>query len=158
MIYYTIINSPITRLFVAADEYGIRTLSFDVKKKYPSNYIRRDSAPILLYTKTQLEQYFSGKLQNFNLPLNMLGNDYQKKVWANLLKIPYGNTVSYQELASYSHSTAHARAVGNAVGKNPIAIIVPCHRVIRKNGSIGGFGGGEGIKKFLLELERKHRA
>jgi methylated-DNA-[protein]-cysteine S-methyltransferase len=156
MIFFTIIKSPVTKLFVAADENGIRTVSFKIEKTYPSDYIRRDSAPILMYAKTQLEQYFSGELQSFNLPLNMIGNKYQQKVWTNLLKIPYGDTVSYQELASYCHSSTHARAVGNAIGKNPIAIIIPCHRVIRKNGALGGFGGGVGVKKFLLELENKH--
>ncbi len=101
----------------------------------------------------ELELYFNKEIKRFNVPIKPIGTNFQKRVWRELLKIPYGTTISYQELAKSAGNPKASRAVGNANGKNPIAIIIPCHRVISKNGTIGGFSGGVEIKKELLKLE-----
>ncbi len=101
----------------------------------------------------QLDKYFNKELKSFDIPLRLSGTSFQKRVYLQLLQIPYGSTISYQELAKRVGNEKASRAVGNANGKNPIAIIIPCHRVIAKNGSIGGFSGGIDIKRKLLELE-----
>jgi len=111
--------------------------------------------PILVETEKQIIQYLAGKREKFDVPLNPIGTDFQLSVWNELKKIPYGKTISYQELAHRVGNNNASRAVGNANGKNPIPIIIPCHRVIRKNGDLGGYGGGIKIKRKLLELEGK---
>jgi methylated-DNA-[protein]-cysteine S-methyltransferase len=102
----------------------------------------------------QLEQYFKGDREFFNVPIELSGTDFQKRVYNQLLNIPYGSTASYQEIAIMLDMPKGARAVGGANNKNPIPIIVPCHRVIGKNGSLTGFAGGLKIKEKLLELEK----
>lgn len=104
----------------------------------------------------QLEAYFKGQRKTFTLDLDARGTEFQKKVWQELVQIPYGQTISYGELAARIGNPKACRAVGMANAKNPIAIIVPCHRVIGKDGSLTGFGGGLDIKARLLELERTH--
>ena len=101
----------------------------------------------------QLEKYFNKELKSFDIPIKLSGTPFQKRVYSQLLQIPYGSTISYQELAKRVGNKKASRAVGNANGKNPIAIIIPCHRVISKNGSIGGFSGGVDTKRKLLEFE-----
>lgn len=105
---------------------------------------------------SQLDAYFKGDLTVFHLELNAQGTDFQKKVWQELVKIPYGETISYGELAKRIGNPNASRAVGMANGKNPISIVVPCHRVIGKDGSLTGFGGGIDVKKRLLELEKRN--
>ena len=107
------------------------------------------------FTKTivQLNKYFKKELKHFDLPIKPTGTAFQKRVFGELLKIPYGSTISYQELAKRVGNKKASRAVGNANGKNPIAIIIPCHRVISKDGTIGGYSGGIDIKRKLLKLE-----
>ena len=102
----------------------------------------------------QLKAYFDGKQKYFDLDINPIGTAFQKKVWEQLLKIPYGQTISYGELAKRVGNPKASRAVGMANGKNPISIIIPCHRVIGKNGRLTGFGGGIDVKRFLLDLEQ----
>ena len=104
---------------------------------------------------SQFSYYFDGKLQQFDYPLDLrLGTQFQQQVWKKLITIPYGETRSYKWLA-FSIKNPHAsRAVGNANGKNPLSIIIPCHRVVRENGELGGYTGGTNIKKFLLKLEQ----
>ncbi len=106
--------------------------------------------------KNQLLKYFDGKLKSFNLKLDIVGTDFQKKVWNVLSDIKYGETISYQEEAIRCLSPKSARAVGNANAKNKIPLIIPCHRVIRKNGDFGGYALGKNLKKFLLELEKQN--
>ncbi|MDA3812784.1 MAG: methylated-DNA--[protein]-cysteine S-methyltransferase [Candidatus Cloacimonetes bacterium] len=110
--------------------------------------------PILVETEKQLKQYFAKERKTFDIPLKPIGTKFQISVWNELKKIPYGDTISYQELAKRVGDKNKSRAVGNANGKNPIPIIIPCHRVIRKNGDLGGYGGGIKIKRTLLELEK----
>ena len=109
--------------------------------------------PIIKQTKSQLKEYFSGQRVKFKLPLDPDGTDFQKKAWKVLRQIPYGKTLSYQEQAEKLGDINKARAVGTANSRNPIAIVVPCHRVIAKSGSLRGFGGGFHRKKLLLHHE-----
>jgi len=117
--------------------------------------LKKIPAPVLVETEKQLQEYFAGERKKFDLDLDLEGTDFQKQVWLELLKIPFGSTISYQELALRNGSEKKARAVGSANGKNPIPIIVPCHRVISKSGKLGGYAGGLDIKKKLLDLESK---
>ena len=106
----------------------------------------------------QLHAYFAGELSTFDLEMNLLGTPFQQSVWAQLCEIPYGETISYGELAQRVGNPKASRAVGLANGRNPISIIVPCHRVIGANGSLTGYGGGLERKTWLLELESKRRS
>lgn len=106
----------------------------------------------------QLEEYFAGSRRAFDLAIKLLGTEFQLRVWRALEQIPYGKTWSYGEVAQAAGVPAGARAVGQACGANPVAIVVPCHRVIRSDGSLGGFGGGPRFKQFLLDLERRFSA
>jgi methylated-DNA-[protein]-cysteine S-methyltransferase len=105
-------------------------------------------------TRRQLEEYFAGERTSFDLPLDMHGHEFERRVWAALRQIPYGETVSYGEIAERIGAPGAARAVGLANGRNPVAIIVPCHRVIGANGKLTGFGGGLPMKRALLDLEQ----
>lgn len=111
--------------------------------------------PVLLETKRQLEEYFAGKRQTFDLPLVPKGTTFQREVWQALLRIPYGETTTYGALAVAIGRPKAARAVGMALNKNPIPIIIPCHRVVGSNGSLTGFAWGIEAKKYLLDLEQK---
>lgn len=114
----------------------------------------KKQTPFLLDVKKQLEEYFEGKRKNFSIPLVLHGTDFQKRVYKALETIEYGTTISYQELAAMVGNIKASRAVGGANNKNPIPIIIPCHRVIGKNGKLVGYGGGLWIKEKLLNLER----
>ena len=111
------------------------------------------SIPLIQLTKKQIEEYFEGRRENFRLDLDPQGPEFQKKVWKALEKIPYGQTRSYQDVARVVGSPKGMRAVGMANNKNPLPLVVPCHRVIGKNGDLVGFGGGLPLKKKLLDLE-----
>ncbi len=103
----------------------------------------------------QIEGYFEGKLREFDLPFFATGTPFQLMVWEQLMKIDYGKTLSYQDIARLIGKPKAARAVGNALSANPVPIILPCHRVISSDGSMGGFGGGTGVKRYLLDLEQR---
>ncbi|NLY87969.1 MAG: methylated-DNA--[protein]-cysteine S-methyltransferase [Clostridiales bacterium] len=105
----------------------------------------------------QLYEYFVGKRKIFDFPYELIGTDFQKKVWNKLTEIPYGSLVSYLYIAKAIDNPSASRAVGNAVGKNPLLIVVPCHRVIKKDGNMGGFSSGIQLKKYLIELEKGRR-
>ena len=110
--------------------------------------------PLIWETVRMLREYFDGKRKSFDLPLRPSGTEFQIKAWNALLSIPYGQTRSYKEQAEAIGNPKACRAVGNANGKNPISIIIPCHRVIGSNGSLVGFGGGLDVKRMLLDLEK----
>lgn len=114
--------------------------------------------PIIREACRQLEEYFAGNRKNFDLPLDLQGTDFQRKVWAQLQQIPYGTTISYAQLAKAVDNPKACRAVGSANGKNPVAIVVPCHRVIASDGSPGGYAYGLEIKNQLLLLEKNNYA
>jgi len=144
------ISTPIGRLLAIADADAVIYLDFvdDDMQEECSDY------PLLLQLEEELSEYFSKKRRKFTVLLSPSGTEFQKSVWNTLLKIPYGETVSYAEEARMLENPKAVRAVANANGKNPIAILIPCHRVISSNGSIGGYTGGVWRKEFLLSLER----
>lgn len=114
-----------------------------------------DDSPLLTEAFRQLEEYLRGERKSFDLPLELRGTDFQRRVWQELLKIPYGETVSYKDIAERAGNPYAARAVGMANHNNPIAIIVPCHRVICADGRLGGYAGGIDLKRALITLERQ---
>lgn len=153
-ILYTYFESPVGNLLLAGDGEFLHRLSFPSvhsEDRVPDHWIRDDTA--FNEVKRQLTAYFAGGLRSFDIPLKMKGTDFQKKVWAALLEIPFGETRSYGDLANELGSPGASRAVGTANNVNPIAIIVPCHRVIGSTGKMVGFGGGLETKQFLLDLE-----
>jgi O-6-methylguanine DNA methyltransferase len=149
-IYYSRISSPIGPLLLAASERGLVALEFG-RGRIPAEWVKSEEkiAPFA----RQLEEYFAGRRRQFDLPLDLRGTDFQQRCWRALLKIPYGETRSYADIARAIGNPAAVRAVGLANGQNPIAIIVPCHRVIGSDGSLTGYGGGLEVKRKLLELE-----
>jgi methylated-DNA-[protein]-cysteine S-methyltransferase len=153
---YTTMKSPIGPLLLAGDEGGLRLVHFATGRRPnpPQREWIEDKAPFKEVIR-QLDAYFEGKLKDFDLPLVLDGTEFQLLVWNNLRKIPYGETVSYGQLARRIGSPEAARAVGLANGSNPIPIIIPCHRVIGSNGDLTGFGGGLPVKKKLLALESR---
>ena len=118
--------------------------------------LKNESNPILDLVEHQLSLYFSGKLKNFSIPIQLSGTEFQQRAWAELLKIPFGQTISYQEQAERLHHPTAIRAVANANSRNKISIIVPCHRVIGKNNKLTGYAGGLDKKEFLLNLEKEN--
>lgn len=153
---YTRMKSPVGPLLLAGDEGGLRLVHFATGRRpmSPRREWIEDRAPFKEAIR-QLGAYFAGQLQDFDLPLVLDGTEFQLLVWNNLRKIPYGETVSYGQLARRIGSPEAARAVGLANGSNPIPIIIPCHRVIGSNGDLTGFGGGLPVKKKLLALESR---
>jgi len=153
---YTELESPIGPLLLAADDSGLREIRFvnGRDKARPDPSWRRHDAP-LAETIRQLRAYFARELETFDLPLAPAGTEFQRKVWQRLCDIPYGETISYGDLAGRIGNPKASRAVGLANGSNPIPIVIPCHRVIGSNGKLTGYGGGLPIKEKLLALERK---
>jgi methylated-DNA-[protein]-cysteine S-methyltransferase len=153
---YTTMKSPIGPLILAGDEAGLRLVHFATGRQpqAPQPGWLEDKASFKEVIR-QLQAYFEGKLKDFDLPLALAGTEFQLLVWRNLQKIPYGETVSYGQLATKIGNPTAARAVGLANGSNPIPIIIPCHRVIGSNGDLTGFGGGLPVKKKLLALESR---
>jgi methylated-DNA-[protein]-cysteine S-methyltransferase len=153
---YTEMESPVGTLLLAADQEGLRLINFQKGKhaQRPRDDWRKDAAP-LRETMRQLKAYFSGELQEFDLPLAPEGTDFQRRVWSALCGIPYGETISYGDLARRIRNPKAVRAVGTANGANPIPIVIPCHRVIGSDGTLTGYGGGLDIKEKLLGLEQK---
>ncbi|MFM2587784.1 methylated-DNA--[protein]-cysteine S-methyltransferase [Vibrio sp. TBV020] len=152
---YTHFASPLGTITLQANEQGLLGAWFETQTTQPENlgeYTKSD--PILTNSINQLEEYFSGKRTTFDLPIAAQGTEFQKQVWHALTTIPYGQTWSYQDLADAIGNPKAVRAVGLANGKNPISIIVPCHRVIGKNGKLTGYAGGVERKAKLLELEK----
>lgn len=154
MILFRRIESPIGPLLIASDERGLCNIEFR-QSSHPADRgtWQGGNSPVLDATEKQLGQYFSGKRRAFDLPLSPHGTDFQRRVWKALQTIPYGQTISYAELARRVGNPKASRAVGLANGRNPLSIIVPCHRVIGADGSLTGYGGGLAIKAFLLRLE-----
>jgi methylated-DNA-[protein]-cysteine S-methyltransferase len=155
IIVYTRIDSPVGKLLLTGHRDGLQRLNFDRGKKaerLEDNW--KESVEAFKEVIRQLRAYFAGELKKFAVPLKMSGTEFQMSVWRGLLEIPYGETISYGELAKRLGNPNAMRAVGLANGSNPIAIIVPCHRVIGSNGKLTGFGGGLENKEKLLSLEK----
>ena len=148
---YGLLESPVGRLLVARDTAGVRFIHFRPHKP-AARWERHDAAFDDL--GTQLTEYFEGRRRAFDLPLAPDGTPFQLRVWNALLDIPYGETISYGELAARIGDRSASRAVGLANGSNPLPIVIPCHRVIGSNGKLTGYGGGLAVKQQLLSLER----
>jgi methylated-DNA-[protein]-cysteine S-methyltransferase len=153
---YTRIESPVGKLLLAADDQGLRLVSFESSKQAtPAQPGWREDKTPFAEVIGQLQAYFGGELREFDLPLAPDGTAFQLRVWNNLRTIPYGETISYAQLAQKIGNPKAVRAVGLANGSNPIPIIIPCHRVIGSNGNLTGFGGGLPNKRKLLALESR---
>lgn len=156
--FYKTMPSPVGLLTLVANDQGLAAILWendDPKRVRLSPLEENPSHPVLLEAERQLRDYFAGKLKKFSLKLDFAGTDFQKKVWAALLTIPFGETRSYAQIATQVGSPKAVRAVGAANGKNPISIVAPCHRVIGSNGKLTGFAGGMAAKALLLKLESK---
>ena len=154
---YLLMPSPVGQLRLIAHQSALVAVLWEKDQASLVLWggMQEDQAhPILQETQTQLTAYFQGQRNHFDLPLEFYGTAFQKQVWAELLKIPYGETRSYLDIAMAIDNPKAVRAVGAANGKNPISIIAPCHRVIGKNGKLVGFGGGLDNKAILLDLEK----
>jgi methylated-DNA-[protein]-cysteine S-methyltransferase len=153
-----IMDSPVGRLTLVANQKrtltAIRWDKEDTNREKPENIAEDEHDPVLLKAEQQLREYFEGQRQIFSLDLDFDGTEFQKKVWNALLTIPFGETRSYGDIARQIGNPKSVRAVGAANGKNPLPIIVPCHRVIGSSGKLVGFGGGMENKALLLNLER----
>jgi len=150
------INSPVGELMLVANEKSLVGILWenDTDSRAAVEKISTGSKhPVLKETEKQLREYFAGKRKSFDLPIEFHGTDFQKRVWKALTRIPFGKTSAYGELATRLAAPKASRAVGAATGHNPICIVVPCHRVIGKNGKLTGFAGGLKNKEFLLKLE-----
>lgn len=151
-LYYTTMSSPVGELILAGDEKNLKHLYFENHTFTPPPHWRAvDELPYPAVE--ELSAYFAGDLRVFDLPLDPEGTTFQLEVWAALKEIPYGETISYLGLAHRIGNPDSVRAVGLANGRNPLSIIIPCHRVIGSDGSLVGYGGGLPIKEALLELE-----
>jgi len=158
MMRYCLIDSPVGPLLLAGDDDGIRHISFQRgKKKINPSADWKDDRDFFRESIRQLGWYFEGKLKQFTLTLAPRGTPFQLSVLRALQEVPYGETVSYGQLAQRVGKPRASRAVGGANARNPLPIVIPCHRVIGWNGSLTGFGGGLDIKKALLDLEKAHR-
>ena len=153
--YFTEIPSPIGRLHLRSSGDALTGLYMEKHQHLPARPAdaKSDAAPFR-DAIAQLEEYFAGERREFSLPLGAEGTDFQREVWRGLAAIPYGVTLSYGQLALAIGRPRAVRAVGLANGRNPISIIVPCHRVIGANGTLTGYGGGMERKRFLLDIER----
>ncbi|ENU32618.1 methylated-DNA--[protein]-cysteine S-methyltransferase [Acinetobacter parvus] len=154
---YMYMESPVGALKLVAHDQALVAVMWDNedhKRVRLAELIENIQHPLLLKVKQQLEQYFAGQRQQFNLPLDFQGTDFQQRVWRALLTIPYGETRSYKDIALQIGNEKAVRAVGAANGRNPISIIAPCHRVIGSGGALVGFAGGLDKKQILLSLEQ----
>ncbi len=161
MQYTNTYQSPLGEILLAADDEGLTGLWFDQEKYYALNLApehEEKETPAITEARRWLDVYFSGKKPDFLPPLHMLGTSFQKDVWNILLSIPYGRTTTYGEIARQlarqrGLARMSAQAIGGAVGHNEISVIIPCHRVVGKNGSLTGYAGGIEKKTYLLKLE-----
>jgi methylated-DNA-[protein]-cysteine S-methyltransferase len=152
---HTVMESPVGPLTLVTEDGVLCGLYMDFQRHLPdpTTFGTRDDTTATV-VKEQLSAYFAGELTEFDVPIALLGTDFQRRVWQELRTIPYGETTSYGELAERLGRPTAARAVGLANGKNPVSIIVPCHRVVGSTGSLTGYGGGLPRKRYLLDFEK----
>ena len=158
MTSYCILKQPQGDLLLVASETEMIGLYFDGRPHVPrarSAWTFNPQHPVLRQAKKQLEEFFAGKRIRFSLPLKLRGTAFQERVWREIARIPYGQTISYSELARQAGNPRATRATGMNTGRNPIGIVIPCHRVIGKDGSITGYAGGLEWKQRLLNLEKR---
>lgn len=164
VIYWTVFEHAHLKLYVAATEKGLCYVSSPghsseefasaIHKRLPAAELKENIEALQPYIE-ELHEYFSGKRQAFSIPVDVKGTPFQEAIWQALMDIPYGQTLSYSDIAHKIGKPAAVRAVGTAIGANPVLITVPCHRVIGKNGAITGYRGGTEMKQYLLDLEGK---
>lgn len=157
MIYYSYVDSPVGDILLVADEKGLRQVNFPTAKRpvHPQpEWVQNDDK--LADAREQFNAYFRGDLKEFDLKLVLDGTPFQQDVLRALQQIPYGETRSYGDIARMIGRPKAVRAVGGANGRNPLSIVIPCHRVIGSSGSLTGFGGGLKVKKVLLDLEQSN--
>ena len=145
-------DSPVGKLVIGEENGAITRVTWT---QLPKEYLQEETV-LISECRNQLEEYFAGNRMNFDLPLAPKGTAFQQKVWSALQEIPYGEVCTYKDIAVAIGNPKGCQAVGGANGKNPVAIIIPCHRVIGKNGKLVGYAGGMENKEFLLELEKSH--
>lgn len=158
--YTAIAESPVGPLTLVATDRALCELSWSgdaahARRSLADQSVTDPTHPVLAQAITELEQYFAGSRRHFDVPVAATGTDFQQSVWKVLCGIPFGSTISYGEQARRVGNPKAMRAVGGANGRNPVGIIVPCHRVIGADGSLTGFGGGVGVKAWLLEHEQR---
>ena len=155
---YGILPSPLGKVLISGNSAALEQISFLAGEKAIEPEPDWESGGELIeQAKRQIGAYFAGALKQFDLPLSPRGTPFQARVWAALVEIPYGQTISYGELARRIEKPTAARAVGAANGRNPLPLVIPCHRVIGSSGELTGYGGGLQIKQCLLELERQFK-
>jgi len=150
------IETPVGRLKIVGSENGLKAVLWeddDPSRIRLGDMFESHADPILQIAGEQLREYFQGVRRSFAVPLDFTGTSFQKEVWQAFLKIPFGETRTYGEIAREIGNAGAVRAVGMACGRNPISIIAPCHRVVGTGGSLGGFAGGLDVKRYLLDLE-----
>ena len=153
---YSVIRSDVGELMLVTDGSALIGLYFADRDHLPaasSSWKRDDQHPVLRTVARQLAEYFAGQRTSFSIPLRPIGTGFQEKIWGEIARVPYGKTITYSELAARAGASHAIRAAGTATGRNPISIIVPCHRVVGKKGDMCGFAGGLDRKRRLLELE-----
>ncbi|MEH7114786.1 methylated-DNA--[protein]-cysteine S-methyltransferase [Neobacillus niacini] len=163
-IYWSLLSYKDWNLYIAATDKGLcyvgsqnksfKELSDWAEKKFPGSPLEEDAEKLVHYA-AEIMEYFEGKRKNFTVPFDYHGTEFQVEVWNALCEIPFGETKSYSDIANYINKPAAVRAVGAAIGANPVLITVPCHRVVGKNGSLTGYRGGLEMKIQLLDLESK---
>ncbi len=165
MIEYTTFNSPIGKIYIAAVKEGVVKISFSTEslqelEKYCQKHLGSEihqGSDFTKYAKQQILDYLEGKSQSLDFPVIHLNSPFRKKVLEVERNIPYGETRSYGEVAKMVNNPRASRAVGSANAENPLPLYFPCHRIISYNGGLGGYGGGLGVKKYLLDLEARNR-
>lgn len=160
MAFYTVIASPLGMLRLTSNGVALTSLTFPDQNHaeiLQAFWFHEPSLNIFIETKIQLEEYFNGLRKIFNIPIVLSGTKFQMDVWNLLREIPFGETVSYKDIATRIDKPNSIRAVGQANGRNPISVIIPCHRIIGTNGSLTGYGGGIHRKGLLLNFEKKVR-
>ena len=156
MIHITFTDSPLGKLGISAEDGMLVRIFFDISG-LPEQWIRDDGLPVLADAASQLSEYFGGKRKSFDLPFSLDVSPFADKALRRLCGVPYGEYISYGELAERAGRPGAARAVGNALRKNPLPIVIPCHRVVPADGSLGGYAYGAERKLYLLSLERRYR-
>lgn len=160
MTSYSIIKTPVGDLMLVANAAELIGLYFCDCDHIPAEkrgWTLDPKHAVLQQASAQLREYFDGKRTTFTLPLHFAGTSFQERVWQEIARIPYGKTISYSELARRAGKPQAIRAAGTNTGRNPLGIVIPCHRVLAKDGGIGGYAGGLERKRYLLELEQKSR-
>lgn len=155
MIHYQMHASPLGSLLLAASGQGLCGVYFDAHRHFrgPQGWLASEDHPHLRRAAGQLDEYFAGKRWIFDLPLDLSGTPFQQKVWKQLPQVPYGATASYRLHAQSVGAGNAVRAVGTAIGRNPISIIIPCHRIVGSDGALAGYAGGLERKRYLLAFE-----